>query len=36
MKSKAYRFVMSNSVSQTVHLVEFIEYVGVVILNSHR
>ena len=30
------RFMVCNPISQTVHLVEFIEYVGVVILNSHR
>ena len=36
MKPETDRFMVCNSISQTVHLVEFIEYVGVVILNSHQ
>ena len=35
MKPETDRLMVCNSISQTVHLVEFIEYVGVVILNSH-
>lgn len=36
MKSEADWFMVRYSVSQTVHLVKFIEYVGIVILNSSR